>query len=130
MGTKCSERHLPIFFEGFNFGISFSGQSISFNVGASQGIHLSCSDEFVSPEDKDCDEIISYINGISPSSNGVFTFVPSTELDIFMISDSVDNPFYDPYDTGVLANLHTLFIGFDFQETDLCAPVNLYPPNN
>lgn len=117
-----------IFAEGFDFGIKFSGQTIALNVGASQGIPLSCTDEFVSSEQKDCEDIISYINGIGPNSDGILTLFPGTDIDIFMLPSS--SPFYDPYDTGVLANLHSLFVGFDFQETDLCAPVNIYPPNN
>jgi hypothetical protein len=116
-----------VFYEGFNIDINFDtiNNLILLTVGNSYGIPLSCSNQFINPEDTDCDEIISYINGVPPASDGTFNIAPGTNINLVLGTSIVD--FYDSYNLSEPANSHSLFIGFTFLEEDLCQTIAVLP---
>ena len=102
--------------EGYNFLISLADGKINMGVDGSYGIPLDCSKEFIPSDLKDCDKIVSYINGIPPNEKGILLLSAGNNINI-VEGNSVEG----------YANPHAIFVGFNFQETDLCAPINLFP---
>jgi hypothetical protein len=116
---------------GFNYHIDFLGEKINMRASFGLGEQMTCQTEFVPPELKDCSDIVSFINGISPESDNIFRMLGSTNVNVFdgssvnsVISDTVALP-------NILnINENVLFVGLTFLETDLCSPVELLPTNN
>jgi hypothetical protein len=120
-----------VFTPGFNYGINFNGDLINMEASFGLGDQVSCVTEFVSPELKDCADIISFINGVPPDDNGIFRFIPGTNISVFE-GTTVKTQLNDTNATPDILNINanTLFVGLTFLETDLCSPVQLLPTNN
>jgi hypothetical protein len=116
--------------EGYNFDINFSGNAINLGVAVGNGFPLTCDDEFIASEDKDCGEIISFINGVPPDSQGKFNLLGGTNIEV--VEGTSEDNFEDTIDTdaasGILANPHSVFVEMTFATTDICAPILLVPP--
>ena len=113
---------------GYNFRVEINDNAIELEVG-SYGLRMDCTTEFIPSEEKDCDKIVSYINGIPPDTNNSFRLLAGSSINITKgeaLADFDDNIDESP----ILANPHTLFVGLTFLATDLCAPINIYPSNN
>jgi hypothetical protein len=126
-------------YPGYNYKINFNNDKINMGAGFKLGIAMDCTTEFVERDLKDCDKIISYINGIAPDSSGVFRFTSGENIYIFN-GDKVTSDIPDENPT-VLAlypnnpivskiNKNTVFVGLTFLESDLCSPIQLLPTNN
>ena len=111
------------FIEGFNFRVNISKELIDLEVGTSYGVKMDCSTSFLPPECLDCDELVSYINGVPPDSDGNFRLISGNNIVISEGTEiaSFNDKFPEP------ANKHSLFVGLSFQATDLCAPLNVTP---
>jgi len=117
---------------GYNFRIGISGNLIDLQAAAGLGLKLSCTTSFIADALKDCAQIVSYINGIPPAADNKFSLVAGTNINI-IDGITVEPAQYDQYDAGASlenSNLHTLFVGLTFLQTDLCSPVNLTPEVN
>ncbi len=117
--------------EGYNYKINFNNGKINLAAGFGFGIPMSCSTEFIRPQDKDCDELVSYINGIPPDTDGIFHFTPGENIYIFdgnTVTEDIPDTTVEP--TIPRVNENTVFVGLTFLETDLCSPVQLLPTNN
>jgi len=129
------------FHPGYNYKIDFRENRINMAAGFKFGLPMDCVTEFVSPELKDCDDIISYINGVPPDSKGAFRLEAGANIYTFS-GNTVDenipdnNPKIEElyYSQGLPVieriNSNTLFVGLTFLESDLCSPVQLLPTNN
>ena len=85
---------------------------------------MNCGTSFLPPECLDCDQLVSYINGVPPDSAGNFRLLQGSNILITpgtTISTEIDDQFTER------ANDHSLFVGLTFQSTDLCAPVTTTP---
>lgn len=129
------------FYPGYNYKIDFSDGRINMAAGFKLGMAMDCTTQFISPELKDCDKIISYINGIPPDSSGAFRFTSGENIYMFdgtTITENIPdtNPkieelYYSQGKPPILKiNPNTLFIGLTFLESDLCSPIQLLPTNN
>jgi hypothetical protein len=119
------------FVPGFNYAIDFSENVIGMEAGFGLGDPLSCSIEFISPELKDCADIVSFINGVPPEDKGIFRFVTGDNVTVFdgsAVKDQVNDYEASPVINNV--NENTVFVGLTFLETDLCSPIQLLPTNN
>jgi hypothetical protein len=112
------------FAEGYNFYVSIFENLIDLGVGRDYGLKVSCDTFFLDEVYLDCDEIVSYINGVPPDENGNFKLEAGTNISItpgINISETfVDNFLED-------ANAHSLFVGMNFSAEDICAPLKLRP---
>lgn len=129
------------FYPGYNYKINFDNGKINMAAGFKFGLAMDCTTEFIQGDLKDCDKIISYINGIPPDSNGRFRFTSGENIYIFS-GTSVDEDLPDTnpkieelyYNNGkpqiTRINPNSLFVGLTFLESDLCSPVQLLPTNN
>lgn len=128
-------------YPGYNYKINFNNQKINMAAGFKFGLAMDCTTQFIQPELKDCDKIISYINGIPPDSSGAFRFTSGENIYIFdgnaVEEDIPDtNPKIEElyYSQGkpVIDRINTnaFFIGLTFLESDLCSPIQLLPTNN
>lgn len=111
------------FIPGFNFKIAIAENLINLELGAGYGMKTTCRTSFISQDYLDCDELVSYINGIPPDANGNFKLTPGVNIDI--ISGNSIASFNDLF--AETSNSNTIFVGFSFQDADLCATVNLTP---
>lgn len=111
-------------FEGYNFRVAITDNLIDLEVNSSYGLKMDCTTSFIPEYCKDCDQIVSYINGIPPDASGNFRLLAGTNVNITP-GNSVED-FDDIYD-NFSAKDHSLFVGLTFQATDLCAPVNIKP---
>lgn len=100
---------------GYNFRVDISNNLIDLEVGSSYGLRMSCTTSFIPTEYLDCDQLVSYINGVPPSAAGDFSL--SAGSDITLVNGHTVASDYD----------HTLFVGLTFQSSDICAPLNLNP---
>jgi hypothetical protein len=123
------------FFEGYNFDISFDtiNNLINFQAGDSFGIPLTCEDNFINPALCDCPDIISFINGVPPDSNGNFNIAPGLNINLIFgtaisnVTTGLPENFYDGINGTEPANTHSLFIGLTLQSSDLCHTLQLAP---
>jgi hypothetical protein len=116
------------FLEGYNFRISTAENTIDLEVAQDYGLRMSCCTSFMPPEYLDCGELVSYINGIPPDADGNFRLNPGSNIDI--TGGAAMAPFYDPVSENShseKANEHSLFVGFSFKSSELCAPINIPP---
>lgn len=112
------------FLEGYNFRVNISNALIDLEVGKSFGLTMNCGTSFLPPECLDCEQLVSYINGVPPDSAGNFRLLQGSNILITpgtTISTEIDDQFTER------ANDHSLFVGLTFQSTDLCAPVTTTP---
>jgi hypothetical protein len=116
---------------GYNYGIDFRGGKINLTAAFGLGLPMTCESVFISSDQKDCLDLVSYINGISPDKDGVFRFTPGNNIYIFnglAVPDNIPDETTTPPISRV--NENTVFVGLTFLETDLCSPVQLLPTNN
>jgi stringent starvation protein B len=129
------------FYPGYNYKIDFNDGKINMAAGFKLGMAMDCTTHFISPELKDCDKIISYINGIPPDTSGAFRFTSGENIymfdgntvavDIPDTNPKIDELYYSQGKPPILKiNPNTLFIGLTFLESDLCSPIQLLPTNN
>lgn len=107
--------------DGYNFDVNTTGGLINLDISFGLGLKMNCSTNFLQPQYLDCDEIISYINGISPDDAGIFTLNSSSDI-VITAGKDLDN-FDDLFNEQ--SNQHTLFFGFAQKSADLCKPINL-----
>jgi hypothetical protein len=117
------------FLEGYNFRVAISNNLIDLEIASGYGLLMNCSTSFIPDEYLDCGDIVSYINGIPPDSSGTFRLTAGSNINITK-GAAIASDFYDP--TSIVShaetsNAHTLFVGLNFQTTDICAPVNIIP---
>jgi hypothetical protein len=117
------------FLEGYNFRVKINNSLIDLEIGSNYGLRMNCTTSFIPEEYLDCDDIVSYINGVPPDSSGNFRLTAGSNVSITR-GTSVPVDFYDPASSvnhEETSNEHTLFVGLNFQATDICAPVNIIP---
>lgn len=117
------------FLEGYNFRVAISRELIDLEISSGLGLRMNCSTSFIPEEYLDCGEIVSYINGVPPDSSGNFRLTAGSNINITK-GAAIDTEFYDPASSvshAETSNTHTIFVGFNFQSTDLCAPVSIIP---
>lgn len=117
------------FLEGYNFRVDINNGLIDLEIGTSHGLRMNCATSFIPEEYLDCGEIVSYINGIPPDASGNFRLTAGNNINITKGS-TISTDFYDSMSSVTqteTSNQHTLFVGLNFQSTDICAPVNLIP---
>ena len=97
------------FTPGFQFDINITGQNIALSCGAGKGRPLSCNS--FGDYTNDCDEILSYINGVAPDGNGVMHLFSGGGI---LILEDPDN--------------HRIFVGLtNDPTTDICNPITSNP---
>ena len=119
------------FMEGYNFRVAVKESLIDLEISTNYGLKMNCTTSFIPEEYLDCASIVSYINGIPPDETGTFRIAAGSNISITK-GDSISSSFYDPLSVPSnteTSNAHTLFVGLNFQSTDVCAPVNLLPNN-
>jgi hypothetical protein len=89
------------------------------------GLKMDCSTFFLEETFRDCSDIVSYINGVPPDEEGNFRLLQGADINI-VPGTTLNADFEDTFQQK--ANEHSLFVGLSFQQTDVCAPVNLTPP--
>jgi hypothetical protein len=117
--------------EGYNYQVDFKNDRINLTAAFGAGIPMTCSTEFIPPEQKDCGSLVSYINGVPPDKDGIFRFTPGDNIYIFnglSVTEDIPDTTVSPQLDRV--NENTVFVGLTFLETDLCSPVQLLPTNN
>jgi hypothetical protein len=112
------------FLEGYNFRVNIASEVIDLEVGANFGLRTNCTTSFIPAQYLDCDELVSYINGVPPDSQGNFRLLAGTNIALTP-GATINTDFTDSLTETV--NNNTLFVGLTFQTTDLCAPVNVNP---
>lgn len=110
--------------EGFNFRVNINDNLIDLEIGAAFGLMMNCETRFLDPIYLDCSELVSYINGIPPDNLGNFRLLAGNSI---IVSDgtTISSNFSDSLTE--VSNPNTLFVGLNFQNTDICAPVNVTP---
>lgn len=111
------------FLEGYHFNVVIRGGLIDLAVGRDYGLPIDCSTSFLLEKYLDCSSIISYINGIPPATDGNFTIVAGSNINITSgnIAGSFDDSFLEQ------SQNNSLFIGLNFKAEEICAPVNIIP---
>jgi hypothetical protein len=112
------------FLEGYNFRVDIASEAIDLEIGARFGLRMNCETSFIPEQYLDCDELVSYINGVPPDNNGSFRLLAGTSINITP-GTAVTTSFIDSLTET--SNNNTLFVGLSFQTTDLCDPVNITP---
>lgn len=110
--------------EGFNFRVNINEGLIDLEVGAAYGLMMNCETRFLDPIYLDCHELVSYINGIPPDDLGNFRLLAGNSI---IVSDGTTIPANFSDSLTEVSNPNTLFVGLNFQNTDICAPVNVTP---
>jgi hypothetical protein len=116
-------------FAGYNFRVNISENLIDLEVGYGYGLLMNCATSFIPEEYLDCGDIVSYINGIPPDSSGNFRLLAGSNINIIK-GATIPEDFYDNLEAvshNETANKHSLFVGLNFQSTDLCAPIPTKP---
>lgn len=99
--------------EGIQTCISANGEILSITADADCGIPLDCSDYADLPDD--CSDIISYINGIGPDTDGVLTI--NSDSKTVIIEENSNDLGLDG------TKKRRLYVGLDFDVNDICSPV-------
>jgi len=124
VGSKTSLTGDVQLLEGYNFRVDINNSLIDLEIGTSFGLTMSCTTSFLPIYCLDCDQMVSYINGIPPDASGNFRLLSGSNI-LVTPGINIAAPITDQYVEQ--ANDHSLFVGFTFQATDLCAPVNTTP---
>lgn len=111
------------FLEGYNFRVNITNSLIDLQAGTGNGLKMDCTTSFLPSVCLDCDEIVSYINGVPPDDEGNFRLLQGSNISI--TEGTALATFKDQFPEP--ANQHSLFVGLTFQATDLCAPINITP---
>lgn len=111
------------FLAGYNFRVNISEGLIDLEINSRYGLKMDCTTSFIQEQYLDCDELVSYINGIPPDKSGNFRL--EAGVDMAVISGKEIASFNDLFSEQ--ANQHTLFVGLSFETTNLCNAVNLLP---
>jgi hypothetical protein len=117
------------FLEGYNFRVAVADEKIDLEIGFRYGLIMNCATSFIPEEYLNCKDLVSYINGVPPDASGNFRLTAGTNINITKGS-AISADFYDPVSSvGNVekSNDHTLFVGLNFQATDICAPINIIP---
>ena len=117
------------FLEGYNFRVAINSGLIDLEIASGRGLLMNCATSFLREEYLNCADIVSYINGVPPDDAGNFRLTPGSNISITK-GTSIVTDFYDPASSvnhTETSNEHTLFVGLNFQTTDICAPVNIIP---
>jgi hypothetical protein len=117
------------FLEGYNFRVAIAEEKIDLEIGFGYGLRMNCSTSFIPEEYLNCGDIVSYINGVPPDDSGNFRLTAGSNINITK-GTTISTDFYDPVSSlshSEKSNEHTLFVGLNFQSTDICAPVNIIP---
>jgi hypothetical protein len=114
------------FLEGYNFKVDMSDGFVNLYVGAEYGLQMECGLSFIASEYLDCDELVSYINGIPPDNKGNFRLLGGNNINII---EGTALPFEinDPFEVETDARPHSLFVGLTFESSDLCSPISIVP---
>lgn len=97
--------------EGYQVDITVVDNSLQITVGRNEGQVLPCQNFFSDSLTYDCGQVISYINGASPAdSGGILTLKAGDHIKIF-----------EDKEQG------RIYIGFDFNVTDICPSPLLGP---
>lgn len=113
--------------EGYNFRVNTSSGAIDLEIGKRYGLRMNCTTSFLPEECRDCDELVSYINGVPPDASGNFRLTAGSNISITS-GETVAETFNDDVAGETEpANPHTIFVGLSFQSSALCAPVNITP---
>jgi len=106
--TSLAERTGVVEFkEGFQFGLAINQQTVKMTADRNAGRPISCQRFFENVVADDCNEIISYVNGVTSSDNpGKIVLKAGPHVQIF---DDPEN--------------HRIYIGLDFDSLDVCQPV-------
>jgi hypothetical protein len=107
------------FLEGYNFRVIIRNDLIDLEISEGSGLKTNCETHFIPAEYIDCDDIVSYINGIPPDENGNFKIVQGDN--IVLTSGKTLASFNDSY--AEIANQHTLFVSMVFSADNLCSPI-------
>jgi hypothetical protein len=110
--------------EGYNFYVNIAENLIDLAVGGDYGLKVSCDTYFLDEQYLDCDELVSYINGVPPDENGDFNLLAGTSISI-TTGSNISESFVDNFDEVV--NAHSVFVGMNFAPEDICAPLKLRP---
>lgn len=100
---------------GYQFKITADEDTSTIKLGANMnyGIPIGC-DEFFPGIDKDCNDIISYINGVTVSGNGSdMKFTSGSNIAIYNDPDN-----------------NRIYIGLNFESPDVCQNINERPLPN
>jgi hypothetical protein len=111
--------------EGYNFRVNIANNLIDLEIGVGYGLVMNCTTSFIPAEYLDCGDIVSYINGVPPDSSGNFRLLAGSNINITK-GVAVSEDFYDDIAAishNETSNEHSLFVGLNFQSTDICAPV-------
>jgi hypothetical protein len=111
------------FIAGYNFRVNISNELIDLEISYGMGLRFDCSTPFLDPVYIDCEDIVSYINGVPPDSSGNFSIKAGANMSITKGTNL--NNFDDAYDEK--ANDNTLFVGLTFGSSDICGPLNITP---
>lgn len=117
------------FLEGYNFRVAVSSGLIDLEIASGYGLLMNCATSFIPEEYLDCGDLVSYINGVPPDSSGSFRLTAGSNINITK-GAAISSDFYDPASSvshAETSNAHTLFVGLNFQATDICSPVNIVP---
>lgn len=112
------------FLEGYHFRVNIASEAIDLEIGANFGLRTNCTTSFIPSQYLDCEELVSYINGVPPDNQGSFRLLAGTNIALTP-GATINTGFTDSLTETV--NNNTLFVGLTFQTTDLCAPVNINP---
>ena len=108
------------FLEGYNFRVIIRNNLIDLEISKGNGLNTNCSTHFIPDQYIDCDDIVSYINGVPPDENGNFRITQGDNI-VLTSGKSIAN-FNDSY--AELANQHTLFVSMVFSADNLCSPIS------
>jgi hypothetical protein len=108
---------------GYNFDVKINSGLIDLAVSSVSGKRPSCTTSFLLEKYLDCDEIISYINGVPPGEDGNLTISAGANINI--INGNTLTSFNDAFSEE--AQNSTLFVGLNFKPEDVCAPVAITP---
>lgn len=108
------------FLEGYNFRVIIRNNLIDLEISKGSGLNTNCSTHFIPDQYIDCDDIVSYINGVPPDENGNFKITQGDN--IVLTSGKAIANFNDSYAES--ANQHTLFVSMVFSADNLCSPIS------
>jgi hypothetical protein len=96
-------------FEGYQFDIRVDGQDLGLAAGSMYGEQINCT--HFGDEVNDCEDIISFINGVSPDGNNRFNILAGNGINVW---DDPEN--------------HRIYVGFAFTSgDDVCKDIPPFP---
>jgi len=116
-----------VFQGGYNVELSLTSlNALDISIGGSYGEPIGCTDQFIDPALTDCNDIISFINGLPPDASGNLNFVAGTNTNVFS-GNTLPTPVYNVIDATTDARPFLVFVGLTFETSDICAPVTIFP---